>query len=90
MRSTSLVLSLIAGVTLAGCGETSVEVSPPPKPLTVNEWKTMPLDKKYAGETLEQLKMGDPSLDTAEGWEKFQRTVVIPARRRDFPNGKPR
>lgn len=66
----------------AGAGSTA--------PLTVADWKVLPVDQKYTLDTLERLKQGDPSLQTAEGWEAFQKTVVMPARKKDFPAGKSR
>lgn len=89
MRSRLLVVAaVVAGLT--GCGTPGGSAGTKPTPLTVADWKAMPTDQKYTPETLERLKEGDPELQTAEGWEKFQKTVVIPARKKDFPNGKPR
>jgi hypothetical protein len=82
-RLTSLLL--LAAV--AGCGPTP---APPPPPLTVAEWKALPVEQKYTAAALERLKVADPKLDTAEGWEAFQRTVLREAKRKDFPRGKRR
>ena len=82
------VLALALGLT--GCGSPGGPAGAKPTPLTVADWKAMPTDQKYTPETLERLKEGDPDLQTAEGWEKFQKTVVAPARKKDFPNGRPR
>lgn len=88
MRAVSAFLFVTTLFWLTGCGE-KPSGSAPAAPLTVAEWKTMPVDQKYAPESLERLKTGDPTLQTAEGWEAFQKTVVVPARKKDFPNGKP-
>lgn len=72
---------------LAGCG------APPatrPPPLSVADWKALPPDQKYTPEALERLKDGDTNLQTAEGWEAFQKTVVGPARKKDGLGGKAR
>lgn len=88
MRGVSVLFAALA-FGAAGCGGSS---SPDPKgtasPLTVNDWKALPVAQKYTPETLERLKTGDPNLNTAEGWEAFQKTVVAPARKKDFPNKK--
>ncbi|VTR93620.1 Uncharacterized protein OS=Planctomyces maris DSM 8797 GN=PM8797T_00884 PE=4 SV=1 [Gemmata massiliana] len=81
----ALLIALVLGSAI-GCGSPSSGSAPKPAALTVNDWKAMPPDQKYTPETLERLKSGDPSLETAEGWEAFQKNVVIPARRKDFPN----
>jgi hypothetical protein len=88
MKFRTAIASVVA-LGLAGCGSNSSSTKPP-APLSVADWKAMPTDKKYTPETLERLKEGDPNLQTAEGWEAFQRTVVQPARKKDFPNGKAR
>lgn len=80
----ALVLSgAVAGLT--GCGGTAAApAGAADKPLTVAEWTNLPVDAKYTAETIERLKKGDPNLETPEGWEKFQKTVVAPARKKDF------
>lgn len=85
----SRFLPLVAVAALAGCGGPAPGAKPT-APLTVAEWKTLPPGQKYTLDTLERLKEGDPGLQTAEGWEAFQKSVVAPARKKDFPNGKPR
>ena len=87
MRITRLLAVAALVVGLAGCGNPGGPAARP-APLTVADWKAMPTDQKYTPETLERLKEGDPNLRTAEGWEKFQKTVVAPARKKDFPSGK--
>ena len=53
----------------------------------MNDWKALPVDQKYTAEALERLKAGDQKLQTAEGWDEFQKNVVTPARKKDFPPG---
>jgi len=86
MRTATLILALAA----AGCGGGGTADTPPVAPLTVADWKNLPVEQKYQPEALERLKKGDPNLDTAEGWEAFQKTVVGPARKKDFPQGTPK
>lgn len=83
------LLALCVG--LAGCGG-----SPPPAasdpsevPLMQSEWQALPPDKKYEIETLERLKLGDPKLQDQRAWDKFTKTVILPAKKKDAltPNG---
>jgi hypothetical protein len=80
-----LLLVLTAGV--VGCGG-QPQSAEPPAPLSVADWKTMPVDQKYQPETLERLKQGDPKLDTPEGWDAFSRSTLAENRKKDFPKGK--
>ena len=89
MKFRTAIASVVVALGLAGCGS-NLSATKPPAPLSVADWKSMPTDQKYTPETLERLKEGDPKLQTAEGWEAFQKTVVVPARKKDFPNGKVR
>ena len=84
MRTTLLLLTLAS----AGCGGGGPAESGSSAPLTVADWKALPVEQKYSTETLERLKKGDPNLETAEGWESFQKTVIGPSRKKDFPGGK--
>lgn len=81
-------LLLFAAVGPAGCGGRAAPK--PPAPLAVADWQGLPADQKYTAETLERLKEGDPGLQTPAGWDAFQKTVVRPARKRDFPRGPSR
>lgn len=85
MRFRFAVVFIAAALGIAGCGGPAPT---PPAPLSVADWKAMPADHKYTPETLERLKEGDPKLQTPEGWEAFQKTVVQPARKKDLPVGK--
>lgn len=85
----TLIFMLCLSAFAAGCAGSHSE-SAPPAPLTVADWRTMPVDQKYTPEAIERLKAGDPKLQTPEGWESFQKTVVLPSRKKDFPGGKNR
>lgn len=76
---------LVGVLTLVGCGRPAPAM---PGPLTVDEWKTLPVADKYTAETFERLKAGQPVLETPEGWKAFERTTLIQARKKDFPGGK--
>jgi hypothetical protein len=84
----AIALLLLAAVGLAGCG--GRPVGPSSAPLSVAEWKAMPVGQKYTADTLERLKAGDPKLGTPEGWEAFSRTTLREARKNDFPASKRR
>jgi hypothetical protein len=80
-----LLLTVVSG--LAGCGG---KPAAEPPPLSVADWKAMPVDQKYTPEALERLKRGDPKLETPEGWEAFSRTTLAAARKKDFAAKKRR
>ena len=82
-KLTLLGLLLVCG--LAGCSQ---PVDDEPQPITIAQWKKLPLKDKYTPETLERLKIGTPALQTPEGWESFSRTVVASTRQKDFPRSR--
>lgn len=73
-------------VAAVGCGG-SKPIPTAPKPLTVAEWKTLPATEKYTADSLERLKAGDPALQTPEGWDRFAKTDLAAARRKDKAAG---
>jgi hypothetical protein len=82
----SRLVLLAVAFGLAGCGGKPTAETPPP--LTVADWKALPVDQKYTPEALERLKRGDPKLETPEGWEAFSRTALAEARKKDFAGRK--
>jgi hypothetical protein len=71
----------------AGC---SGQVTPPPPvptttALTLDEWKTLPLDVKYDGATFDRLRMTDQRLQDERAWMSFMATHIIPERKKDIP-----
>lgn len=87
MRPLTALWSMAVALGLAGC-DGGKSAAPAPAPLSAADWKALPADQKYTSEALERLKAGDPNLQTPEGWEAFQKAVVAPARKKDFPGGK--
>ncbi len=74
----------------AGCGGSSRPapgpVGPLP-PLSVEEWKTLPVEEKYDEATFDRLREEDPKLKKQREWDKFMRSVIIPERNKDIPRG---
>lgn len=68
-----------------GCEAGSSAPADDERPLTFEDWKAMPAEAKYRGATFERLKLGDPKLQDDRAWDKFQREVVLPARKKDPP-----
>jgi ABC-type glycerol-3-phosphate transport system substrate-binding protein len=85
MKRKLVILALVSVLGLAGCGQA---VPDGPEPVTVDQWKALPLGQKYTSEAFERLKEGNPDLQTPEGWEAFSRTTLMPARRRDFSRSR--
>ena len=84
----SLFLALAAAV--VGCASADPAGPAADAPLTRAEWQTLPPDTKYEIATLERLKDGEPGLREPPAWAKFSRDVLLPAKKKDFPPGKPR
>jgi hypothetical protein len=82
MNKYYVILGLAMLVAAVGCDK-PVEDEPPP--VTIAEWKSMPVGQKYSREMLERLKKGDPKLQTPEGWESFAKTTLAATRKKDFP-----
>lgn len=59
------------------------------EPLALEEWRVMPSEAKFQAATMERLKLGNPKLQDDREWERFLRTVVIPARKKELPRGMP-
>lgn len=87
MKPVYTLLILVLACDLTGCRGQSTEPAAEKTPLSVADWQALPVDKKYTSESLERLRRGDPKLQTPEGWDEFQVTILLPARKRDFPKG---
>lgn len=79
-RYSHILLVASALTAFVGCREATVQ--PPPEPLSLTAWKTMPPDQKYAAENLERLRESEPSFQNDDAWAQFVRTTVLPAKRR--------
>jgi hypothetical protein len=82
----SLFLLLVL-MTVIGCGKTDPVPSAEEKPLTLEQWKTLPVQEKYEVDTFERLKQGEPKFREQREWDKFARDTLMPAKKRDFPGG---
>ncbi|WP_437185123.1 hypothetical protein SH668x_002214 [Planctomicrobium sp. SH668] len=62
---------------LGGCSNSAPPLEPQPlQPLTIADWKNLTGNEKFAEETMERLKLGDPKLNTTKGWNKFLATEM--------------
>lgn len=84
---TALFLCLILALAV-GCGgapeRTIVEASAP-TPLSVEEWKTLPVQEKYDPATFERIPLADPKLKSPAAWTKFETDVIQPEFKKDHP-----
>ncbi len=81
-------LTLVAALLVCGLSGCSQTIEDGPAPITVDQWKTLPVKEKYTREALERLKEGNPTLQTPEGWESFSRTTLVASRHEDFPRSR--
>lgn len=83
-------LTLVANTLLViflGCGSDAGPAvsSGPLPPLSVEEWKQLPIQEKYDEATFERLRAKDEKLQAERAWGRFMREVVVPERKRDIP-----
>lgn len=83
-----VILVIVCGALGCGSGERKPIEIPPPTSLTLEEWKTLPVEEKYAPETFERLKLNDPAIRSDKGWDAFFKTVIMPQRLKDLPPGQ--
>jgi hypothetical protein len=74
---------LVALGLLSGCGSSPAPTASPEQPLTIEEWKKLPVAQKYDVTTFERLKSGNPKLQDEREWNKFSREVMTPAKKND-------
>lgn len=87
MKPLQLLILLLVGTAL-GCGRADpTPPQPPPTlpPLTLEQWKTLPVEEKYDEGTFDRLREADPSLRAHRAWQKFMKEVVVPERMIDIP-----
>ena len=86
LTAASIFLLLNASLVM-GCGSSP----PPPAPLaaptalTLEEWKTLPVDLKYDGATFDRLRMNNPQLQNERAWQAYMNYYIIPERKKDIP-----
>jgi hypothetical protein len=69
-----------------GCDDSSPPTLPSPlPPLTVEEWKTLPVEEKYDEGTFDRLREQDPKLKGDREWARFMKEVVVLERKIDIP-----
>jgi hypothetical protein len=81
------LVPLLIFLSLSGC---SNEPAPPQSltelpPLTLEQWKVLPVEEKYDAGTFERLREADRNLRSDRAWQKFMKDVVIPERKNDIP-----
>jgi hypothetical protein len=82
------IVILSGAVALVGCSGqkfTPTLNPPPPTPLSLEEWKSLPISEKYDGVTFDRLRMNDPQLKSDAVWNDFMQRVIIPERNQDIP-----
>jgi hypothetical protein len=82
------LLILVIFLTTIGCAPaepTPPQPMPTLPPLTVEAWKTLPVEEKYDEGTFDRLREADPSLRNHRAWNKFMKEVVVPERMLDIP-----
>lgn len=89
MRVMIAPVILVIAACLTGCGSQPAS-APAEGPLTLEQWKALPPEAKYEIDTLERLKQGNPKLQDQREWDRFTRDVLLPAKKKDQPNGKSR
>ncbi len=77
---------LIALLLFAGCGKAEpAKAGNATGPLSVEEWKVLPISEKYDEMSFTRLKQNRKELQTRAGWDKFMKEVVVPERKKDIP-----
>ena len=86
MRAAGIVI-LLTTLSVMGCGGSRLPPQPPTElpQLTIEEWKTLPIEEKYDAATFERLREADESLSSDRAWNKFMMEVIIPERKIDIP-----
>ncbi len=81
------LLTLLITVAAVGCGNENTPPLPMPKlpPLTVQQWKSLPVEEKYDESTFERLREADKSIRSDRAWQRFMKVVVVPERIIDIP-----
>lgn len=80
-------LVTLAGLWFAiGCAGNVTPPQPSSQPpLTIEQWKNLPVEEKYDEAILQSLRDAAPNLRADRNWQRFLREVVLPERKRDIP-----
>jgi hypothetical protein len=83
-----LVACLLMACLAAGCssGSGPPSMPPSPTPLTLAEWRELPVVEKYDDATFSRLKMNDDKLNSERAWNRFMVETIIPERKKDLPD----
>ena len=76
----------LIGAVLIGCGGQPPAMTPiAPSSLSLDQWRQLPVQQKYAPETLQVLRSSDPKLADERAWARTMQEVVAPERVKDLP-----
>lgn len=83
-----IFLVILLAAPLSGCGSQRTAETPAAAegPVSVEQWRELPVEEKYQPETLERLRASDPELEDERAWSRMMRDVVVPARMQDLPD----
>ena len=82
-------LVLAITVVVSGCVRPVAESPALTSPLSVAEWRGLPVRNKYDENTFRRLKLNDPRLQQEQHWAQFMKDTVLPERRQDLPGDFP-
>ena len=79
---------LLVACLAAGCSSESgpPPLPAPPTPLSLAEWRELPVVEKYDDATFSRLKMNEDTLQSERAWHRFMVETVIPERKKDLPD----
>ena len=82
--NTRHVIALVL-LPVVGCGSAPSPPAaiPPSTALTLEEWRTMPVDVKHDGATYERLRLQHPHLQHERTWQVWFNQNVLPERTKD-------
>lgn len=92
MKLAAAVLACGFLILVAGCGGQPAPSPMPdaPTPLSVAQWRDLPVNEKYDEATFQRLRLHDPNLNDERTWQQFMMETVIPERTKDLPDDFPR
>jgi len=97
MQNIYYLITLFAALvfaTVTGCGDKVTPPAPAPAATTLSleDWRKLPVELKYDGDTLDRLRMNDPRLQNERAWQAYMMQNIIPERKKDIPGvpGQPK